>query len=62
MAMNATLGVVNCLESGSGEILVPEPVRSQALGCITRMLDFVARNPTSVLAKAAGPVPHVGAA
>jgi len=62
MAMNAILGVVNCLESGSGEILVPEPVRSQALGCIDRMLDFVARNPTSVLAKAAGPVPHVGAA
>jgi quinolinate synthase len=62
MAMNATLGVVNCLESGSGEILVPEPVRSQALGCITRMLDFVARNPASLLAKAAGPLPHVGAA
>jgi len=62
MAMNATLGVVNCLESGSGEILVPEPVRSQALGCIDRMLDFVARNPASLLAKAAGPLPHVGAA
>ena len=62
MAMNATQGVVNCLESGSGEILVPEPVRSQALGCIDRMLDFVARNPVSVLAKAAGPQPHVGAA
>ena len=62
MAMNATQGVVNCLESGSGEILVPEPVRSQALGCIDRMLDFVARNPASVLAKATGPRPHVGAA
>jgi quinolinate synthase len=62
MAMNATQGVVACLESGSGEVLVPEPVRSQALGCIDRMLDFVARNPSSVLARAAGPLPHVGAA
>jgi quinolinate synthase len=62
MAMNATQGVVDCLESGRGEILVPEPVRSQALGCINRMLDFVARHPASVLAQASGPLPHVGAA
>jgi quinolinate synthase len=62
MAMNATQGVVACLESGSGEVLVPEPVRSQALGCIECMLDFVARHPTSVLAKPAGPLRHVGAA
>ncbi len=62
MAMNATQGVVKCLESGSGEVHVDEPVRSQALGCIDRMLDFVARHPTSVLAKSAGPLPHVGAA
>ena len=62
MAMNATQGIVNCLESGSGEVHVDEPVRSQALGCIERMLDFVARNPASLQAKAAGPVPHVGAA
>ena len=45
MAMNALQGVVACLENGSGEILVPEPVRSQALGCIDRMLDFVKKNP-----------------
>ena len=62
MAMNATQGVVSCLKSGSGEILVPEPMRSQALGCIDRMLDFVVRNPASLLARAAGPLPHVGAA
>ena len=62
MAMNATQGVVKCLESGSGEVHVDEPVRSQALGCIDRMLDFVARHPASVLAQPAGPVPHVGAA
>jgi quinolinate synthase len=40
MAMNALQGVVDCLEQGSGEIRVPEPVRTQALGCIERMLDF----------------------
>jgi quinolinate synthase len=48
MAMNALQGVVGCLEAGSGEVLVPEPVRSQALRCIERMLDFVAQHPASV--------------
>ncbi len=62
MAMNATQGVVACLEQGSGEIHVPEPVRSQALSCIKRMLDFVAQHPASVQAKAVGLVPHIGAA
>ena len=45
MAMNALQGVVQCLEQGSGEILIDEPVRAQALGCIDRMLDFVAAQP-----------------
>lgn len=62
MAMNATQGVVACLEQGSGEIHVAEPVRSQALGCIERMLDFVASHPGSVHARAAGTVPHIGVA
>jgi quinolinate synthase len=48
MAMNAVQGVVDCLEHGHGEITVPEPTRSQAHGCIDRMLDFVARNPAVV--------------
>ena len=48
MAMNALQGVVDCLEQGSGEIHVPEPVRSQALGCIDRMLDFVPAHPGSL--------------
>lgn len=60
MAMNAVQGVVDCLEHGRGEILVPEPIRSQALGCIDRMLDFVARHPASV--QRPGLVPNVGAA
>jgi len=45
MAMNAPQGVLACLQSGSGEILVPEPTRSQALACIERMLDFVQHHP-----------------
>jgi quinolinate synthase len=62
MAMNAIQGVLACLETGSGEIHVPEPVRSQALGCIDRMLDFVKRNPASVATPRSGFVTGTGAA
>ena len=62
MAMNALQGVLACLERGSGEITVPEPVRSQALGCIDRMLDFVARNPSAIARPQHGFVRHLGAA
>ena len=62
MAMNALQGVVDCLESGRGEILVAEPVRSQALACIERMLDFVARHPARLAAPSGGLVRHIGAA
>ena len=48
MAMNATQGLIDCLETGRGEIFVPEPTRAQALGCIERMLDFVAAHPAAV--------------
>ena len=62
MAMNALQGVVACLEAGgSGEILVPEPVRGRAQVCIDRMLDFVARNPAALAGRGA-PVPSLGAA
>ncbi|KQU81025.1 MULTISPECIES: quinolinate synthase NadA [unclassified Rhizobacter] len=60
MAMNALQGVVACLEHGSGEIHVDEPVRSQALGCIDRMLDFVKANPSST--QKLGMVKNIGAA
>jgi quinolinate synthase len=63
MAMNALQGVLACLERGSGEVHVPEPVRSQALACIDRMLDFVKRNPGAVAQPAPrAPVRHLGAA
>ena len=58
--MNALQGVVQCLEQGSGEVRVDEPVRSQALGCIDRMLDFVARNPG--VTQKPGIVKNIGAA
>ena len=68
MAMNALQGVVTCLEnidSGRGEVLVPEAVRRKALGCIDRMLDFVRQHPASVAqpaTRASGLVPNIGAA
>ncbi len=62
MAMNAMQGVIDCLERGSGEIVVPEPTRVRALGCIERMLAFVAANPDSIVAPQHGFVPHLGSA
>jgi quinolinate synthase len=60
MAMNAVQGVVQCLEKKTGEIVVPEPIRAQALGCIDRMLHFVKNNPG--VAHQPGLVRHIGAA
>ena len=62
MAMNAVQGVLDCLEHGGGEVTVPEPVRSQALGCIERMLDFVREHPASVARPTAGFVRNIGTA
>lgn len=42
MAMNGLRGVLACLEQGHGEIDVAEPTRSEARGCIERMLAFTA--------------------
>jgi quinolinate synthase len=60
MAMNAMAGVIDCLERGHGEILVPEPTRVRALGGIERMLAFAAANPNSIVAPRHGFVPHLG--
>ncbi|MEY4750492.1 MAG: quinolinate synthase NadA [Pseudomonadota bacterium] len=71
MAMNSLQGLIDCLEAGSGEIQVDEPVRGQALGCISRMLDFVAAGrrladtaagPTSTPPQPGAIQPHIGAA
>jgi quinolinate synthase len=62
MAMNAIQGVAACLQHGSGEIHVGEPVRSRALGCIERMLDFVKAHPSAIAQPRSGFVPHIGSA
>jgi quinolinate synthase len=62
MAMNAVQGVIDCLQHGRGEVQVPEPTRTQALGCIERMLAFVAANPASIAQPRHGFVPKLGSA
>ena len=62
MAMNSMAGVIAALETGRGEVAVPEPVRVRAAVGIDRMLDFVAANPGSVAASYRGHVPHLGSA
>ena len=62
MAMNGLQGILDCLENASGEIFIDEPVRTKALGCIERMLDFTQNHP-ELLAKAQhGFIKHIGAA
>ena len=48
--------------TSSGEIQVDEPVRSRALGCIERMLDFVKAHPHSVAQPRSGFVSNIGVA
>ena len=62
MAMNGLEGVLMALQRGIGEIHVPEPRRAQALGCIERMLSYVAANPGAISQPQQGFVPNVGAA
>jgi len=62
MAMNELQGVLDCLRQGHGAIEVSEPVRGQALGCIERMLDFVAMHPAAMASATQGFVPKIGAA
>ncbi len=60
--MNGLRGILHCLEQESGEITVDEPIRSQALGCIDRMLAFTSQHP-ELLAKAQhGFIKNIGAA
>ena len=60
MAMNALQGVVECLESGRGEVHVAEDVRVKAHACIDRMLAFVASE-RALTAQAGSLTPHLGA-
>ena len=60
--MNSLQGVRDALDHGHGEVLLDEAVRAQALGCIERMLDFVAAQPAAAAPAPQGFVPHIGAA
>jgi len=62
MAMNGLQGLVDCLEHGTGMVEVAEPTRARALGCIQRMLDFVAAHPAAIARPAQGFVRGIGAA
>jgi quinolinate synthase len=62
MAMNALEGVRDALVAGGPADEVAEPVRTRALGCIERMLDFVAAQPAKAAAPASGFVANIGAA
>ncbi len=62
MAMNSLGGIIAALETGSGEVVLPEPVRRRALLPIERMLAFVETHPGSVAASYRGHVPHLGSA
>jgi len=62
MAMNMLGGVIDCLETGSGAIEVPEPTRRRAMVPVERMLAFVAAHPESLVASDRGHVPHLGSA
>ena len=63
MAMNGLQGILACLDSGAGEITVPEGVRMKAQSCIERMLSFTAGTATTPSPTSpAGLVPHIGAA
>jgi quinolinate synthase len=62
MAMNSLQGLLECLEQGTGEITVDEGIRLKAKGCIDRMLDFVAANPSAIAKPAQGFVPNIGSA
>ncbi len=59
MAMNGLQALVDCLARETGEIQVPEPVRGQALGCIDRMLAFVAAHPQVLATPATRATPHL---
>jgi quinolinate synthase len=65
MAMNGLRGVIQCLEQGSGEVHVEEPIRGQAAACIERMLAYVKAHPEALATAKRQPrglVPGIGAA
>lgn len=62
MAMNDLQRLVDCLEQGSGEVLLDAALGLQAKVCIGRMLDFVQAHPEALAPKVQGFVRGIGAA
>jgi quinolinate synthase len=62
MAMNGLQGVIDCLERGSGEVLVDPAVGRDAVRCIDKMLAFVAAHPAALAPRVQGMVRGIGAA
>ena len=62
MAMNGLENLVHVLETGNQEVHVPQDVRTGAVACIERMLDFVREHPQSLTRSNAGFVANQGAA
>ena len=62
MAMNGLAALVRALETGEGEIQVPEPIRGRALGCIDRMLAFTAQRKVAAAQPSPAFVPNIGRA
>jgi quinolinate synthase len=58
MAMNQLNDVLSCLQHGTGEIDVPESIRSKAQVCVDRMLHFTQTKPPVMT----GFTPNLGAA
>jgi quinolinate synthase len=44
MAMNGLRNLAQVLETGANEIHVPKNIGAKAVNCISRMLDFAAKN------------------
>jgi len=61
MAMNGLAGIAHVLEQQTGEIVVDEKIRLQALGCIHRMLDFTNNHPEQLVRAQHGFVKNLGA-
>lgn len=60
MAMNGLQGILSCLETGAGEIVVDAIVRKKALVSITRMLDFTSKYPNLLAQAHHGFVKNIG--
>ncbi len=62
MAMNGLEGILHSLDTGKGEITVPESIRVDAKNCIEKMLQFTQDHPELLAQAQHGFVKNIGAA